>query len=148
MPRVNLSVKEAQSFAPIPDGTYPAEVTDFSDVQQGPKSSYITAELTINDGEHSGRKMFTNLPLEGKGAGITANFIAKCTGNEVEVGEDAEDLDFDTDDLIGSQVQIVIKNEEYPEGSGDFRPNVKRVLAPGEASKATASSGGGSRRRR
>lgn len=145
MPRVQLNVQDAQSMAPVPDGVYPAKVIDFDGPTKGPKSTYLTAVCEISDGDHAGRKLFNNLPLDGKGAGITARFLSKCRPNdpEIEVGEGKEDLDFDTDDYLDCEIQIVVKNEEYPEGSGEMQPKISRVLAVGEDPKAKRSASKG-----
>lgn len=127
MPELTLNLTEAESLKPIPDGTYPGVVHAFGDVTAGPKAKYISAILKISEGEHEGRKFYVNLPIEGKGAGIFVDFINKITGNNYDV-DDHEALEVDTDDLIGSPCGMVLKQEEYPEGSGDFRSQVKRTL--------------------
>lgn len=128
MPRVSIDLSEAQSRKPLDEGTYPAEVTKFEGPTQGPNSTYLTAELTITEGDASGRKIYTNLPITGKGAGIFADFVSKCTGEEIDV-DALNDLDVDTDDLIGCPLGVVVKQREYPEGSGEMRHEVARVLA-------------------
>jgi len=131
MPSLTLNLTEAESLKPIPDGTYPARIQGFGDVTQGPKSKYIPAILEISEGEFEGRKFYNNLPLEGKGAGITIAFINTVTGSDFDV-DDLDALDIDTDDLIGEECGIILKQEEYPEGSGDMRSQIKRVV-PSEA---------------
>lgn len=128
MPELRLNLTEAVSLKPVEDGTYPGEIVGFGEVKQGGKAKYIPAILQISEGEHEGRKFYQNLPVEGKGAGIMVDFINKATGSSFDV-DDHEALDVDTDDLIGCAVGMVIKQEEYPEGSGDFRSQIKRVLA-------------------
>lgn len=128
MPRVSIDLTEAQSNKPIPDGVYPVRVDEFSDVQTGPKAQYITATLTVSEGEHEGRKFFVNLPIAGKGAGILADFVSKCTGEDIDVDQLSE-MDLDTDDLIGSELAVSTKQEEYPLGSGEMRASVKKVMA-------------------
>jgi hypothetical protein len=127
MPILKLDLSEAQSLKPIPEDTYPATVSDISGVQEGPKAKYIAAELKISEGDYEGRKFYVNLPIHGKGAGIFADFINKCLGTEYDV-DDLEELEIDTDDLLGAEVGIMVKDEEYPEGSGDFRSKVSKVL--------------------
>lgn len=127
MPELNLNLTEAESLKPVEDGTYPATVFGFSEVQQGPKARYITATLQISEGPSEGRKFYTNLPIEGKGAGIFVDFINKVSGSEYDV-DDYDSLSVDTDDLIGAPCGLVLKQEEYPEGSGDMRSQVKKIL--------------------
>lgn len=127
MPRVSIDLREAQSMKPVPDATYPVTVTEFSEVQSGPKAKYISATLTVSEGEYEGRKFYTNLPIEGKGAGILADFVSKCTGEDIDV-DDLEEMDLDTDDLVGSELAIITKQSEYPEGSGEMRSEIKKIL--------------------
>ena len=126
MPELTLNLTEAESLKPIPDGTYPGVVHAFGDVTAGPKAKYISAILKISD-ERVLATPAKALPIEGKGAGIFVDFINKITGNNYDV-DDHEALEVDTDDLIGSPCGMVLKQEEYPEGSGDFRSQVKRTL--------------------
>lgn len=125
MPRVTLNLKEAQSRKPVPDATYPLTIKEFSKVQQGPKARYMTVVTEISEGEHAGRKFYDNLPIEGQGAGIFCDFLSKALNQEYDV-DDLEELDVDTDDLIGSPIGGVVKAEEYPEGSGEFQSKIKR----------------------
>jgi hypothetical protein len=126
MPRVDLDLTDVKEFAPIEDGPYPASVAEVSEVKTGPKSKYLTVTFEITDGEFVGRKLFRNYPISGAGAGFFTGMIQKATGVELTPGEMAS---YDTDDLLGARCTIVVKNEEYPEGSGDFRPQVDKVLS-------------------
>jgi len=128
MPRLHIDLSEAQSNKPLPDGIYSAAVDSFSDVQEGPKAKYVTVGFVLTEGGHEGRKFFNNYPIEGKGAGMFADLISKLTGEDIDV-DDIDELDIDTDDLIGSPCALVLKQEEYPEGSNDFRSKIAKVLA-------------------
>jgi len=124
MPSINLNLTEAESLKPIEEGAYPATVMEVGEVTQGPKAQYVSVKVAITDGEYEGRTFYNNLPIEGKGAGIFIDFINKVLGMEYDV-DDMEDLAFDTDELIGGELIINIKNEEYPKGSGDIRSGIK-----------------------
>ncbi len=124
MPQVNLSLKDAISLKPIDEDTYPATVMECGDVAEGPKAHYVPVKLAISEGEHEGRTFINNLPIEGAGAGIFVDFINKVMGTDHDV-DDMDELAFDTDDLIGGELMIIIKNEEYPKGSGDIRSGIK-----------------------
>lgn len=129
MPRITIDAREAVSIAPVPDDTYPCFVQEVQAVTQGPNCHYLPLVLEIEEGhEFAGRKFFNNLPINGKGAGIFITFINKALGLDHDV-DDIDDLDFDTDDLEGARIQVVSKQEEYPEDSGEFRSQVKRILA-------------------
>ena len=111
MPSINLNLTEAESLKPIEEGAYPATVMEVGEVTQGPKAQYVSVKVAISDGEYEGRTFYNNLPIEGKGAGIFVDFINKCLDLEYDV-DDMEDLAFDTDELIGAELTIKIKNEE------------------------------------
>ncbi len=124
-PVISLNLQEAISLKPIEEGPYTATVQECGAVISGPKAHYVPVEVMITDGSDAEGRKFTNrLPIEGPGAGMFIDFVNKCLNLEMDV-DDMEELDFDTDDLIGAEVIINIKNEEYPEGSGDFRSNIK-----------------------
>lgn len=127
MPRLHVDLNEAQSRKPVPDDRYLCTITEISSPQQGEKSTYVMATMEVSDGEFSGHKFFSNLPITGRGAGIFADFYSKATGEDVDVDE-LEELDVDTDDLIGQEIGVVNAQEEYPENSGEFRDRVKRFL--------------------
>lgn len=128
-PKLNLNLQDAVDFTPLDDGEYPVVVAEFSDVQTGPKSNYITATLEVEEGhENAGRRLWMNLPIMGKGAGIFVDFINKCTGENYKVS-DLDELEIDTDELVGSTLTAIVKQEEYPEGSGDMRAQLQSILA-------------------
>jgi hypothetical protein len=127
MPRLTVDLTEAQSNKPVPDDTYEAKVASFEGPTQGPKSTYITAIIEITEGDFAGRKFYHNLPINGKGAGILADFVSKTTGEDIDV-DDLESLDLDTDDLVGAEIAIVTRQSEYPEGSGEMRSEIKKIL--------------------
>lgn len=126
MPQININTSEAESLKPIPEDAYPAEVVEIGAIAEGQKAHYLPVKLQITEGEHAGRTFYQNLPIEGKGAGIFIDFINKCLGTEHDV-DDMDELAFDTDDLMGAEVIINIKNEEYPKGSGDLRSGIRSV---------------------
>lgn len=127
MPRLTLDLSEAVSIKPAEDGTYPCAVKEIGLVQQGAKASFVQVTLVVTDGDEEGHHFFTNLMVNGKAAGMFINFINAVTGSNHEV-DDLDDLDIDTDDLIGGTCGVVNKQKEYPEGSGEFRDEVKKVL--------------------
>lgn len=128
MPRLTLDLSEAVSLKAAPDGTYLCEVEEIGEIQSGAKSNYVAVRLKCTEGEEEGHIFFTNLMVNGKAAGMFVNFINAVTGSDYDV-DDIEDLDIDTDDLIGGACSIVNKQKEYPEGSGEFRDEVKKVMA-------------------
>lgn len=128
MPRLTLNLTEAVSLKAAPDGTYLCEVEEIGAVAQGSKASYVAVRLKCTEGDEEGHLFFTNLMIDGKAAGMFVRFINAVTGSDYDV-DDLDDLDIDTDDLIGGTCMIVNKQKEYPEGSGEFKDEVKKVMA-------------------
>lgn len=130
MPRLTIDATEAQSMKPIPDGTYAATVLSVSEPKSGPKATYVEAVLVVSEGEYEGRKLYRNMPIEGKGAGIFIDFVSKVTGEDYDL-DDLDSLDIDTEDLEGQEVGVVVGQREWPEGSGEFRNEIDKIVAAG-----------------
>lgn len=122
MPRIQVDATDAVVFKDVEAGTYECTVDEISDVIQGPKAKYLKATLKICSGDYDGQLLWTNLPIDGKGAGIFIDFVNKVTGSELEAGEIH---DVDTDNLIGERVDAVVIVEEF---EGEDRAQVKRLL--------------------
>lgn len=127
MPRVTIDLSEAQSRKPVPDDQYLCTVKEIQGPTKGPKSLYLTFVLEIKEGEYAGRRFYYNTPISGEGAGIFTTFLSKLTGQEIDVDE-LDKIDINTDDLLGLDIGVVTKTSEYPEGSGEFRSEIKTIL--------------------
>lgn len=128
--KLKLNLSDATSRSPVPDDTYPAEIFEISDVKKGPKASYVAVGFKLTEGDYAGRKFWSNFMVDGAAAGMFVDLINKATGSNYSVDElRDEGLEIDAEDLIGSAVGLVMKQEEYPEGSGDMRSQIKTVLA-------------------
>jgi hypothetical protein len=128
--KLHLNLSEATDFSPLPDDTYPATLSDLGEPQKGPKATYVRATFTISEGEFAGRKFFSNYMLDGAAAGMFVDLINKLTGSNYTIEEfRQEGLEVDPADLIDAPCAIVLKQSEYPEGSGEMRSEVKSVLA-------------------
>lgn len=126
MPRVSVSVKDAQTFEPVPDDMYPATVHKIEGPIKGPNSNYLKVQFKVSEGEHEGRIFFRNFPVDGKGAGFFVEFWELATGEQIELGPDAPDLDVDTDDALGAAIGIVTKQSEY---EGKTRSEIDSLVA-------------------
>lgn len=125
MPRITIDATEATSFEPVPNGTYDVKVSQIKDVKTSAKGTpYFSVGFEITDGDYAGRWVWSNYMLAGKGTGITLDFLNKALGEEFS-SEDGS-FDFDDEDLLGSELQIVTELETY---EGEERANVKRILA-------------------
>lgn len=127
--KLTLDLSEAQSFEAVPDDTYACEIAEISEVQKGPKADFVTVSYEIVEGDYAGQMLFQNLMITGKASGRFVDVLNKALGEDYDVS-DLEHLEIDTDDLIGARVGVVTKQKEYPEGSGEMRSEVKRILAP------------------
>lgn len=128
MPRLNVNLKEAESRKALPDDTYLCKVLSISGVKKGPKANYVEVVFDVVDGEFEGRKIYHNLMVSGKGAGMFVEFWNKLMGTEYDV-DDLEDLDIDTDEVVGQECRILTKQEEYPAASGEWNHKVQRIYA-------------------
>lgn len=127
--RVDFTDVETSNFDPIPAGTYIAKVTDGELRESGPNSKnpgsqYINWEFTIQDGDYAGRKQWTNTSLLPQALFALKDLLA-ATGKFNVDG----DLDFDIEDVIGSDVKIVVKQKRFDD---ELRNEVKRVKPLGD----------------
>lgn len=125
-PRLTLDASDVEDFTAIPEGTYPAKVVEIEDVAKGPKAQYIPIVFQVTDGEYVNRKLWRNYVIEGKGLFGLIDLINKLLGaGTMEAGSVT---DFDTDNLLDQPCNVVVEEYEYPEGSGEMRNEIKRVL--------------------
>lgn len=125
MPRLGINTTEAKSFEPLPDDRYECEIVEVSEVKTaGSGSQYVVVTFSVTDGEYTDRKLFRNYMIEGPGVGFLMDLWRKATKEELEVG--LEELEIDTDDLVGSRVVCITEQEEY---EGTTRSTVAKVLA-------------------
>lgn len=126
MPRLTVNLTEAQKREPLPDDTYHCRVFEITGPHKGEKSSYVTIKYEVIEGEFEKRQIWENRPVTGKGAGMFAEFWEKATGEQLEYG--AEGIDVDTDQAIGQELGVVVVQREYPEGSGTYTNEVKKLV--------------------
>jgi hypothetical protein len=134
--KVNFTDVQSSDFEPIPSGTYAARVTDGEIRESGPTAKnpgaqYINWEFTIQEGEHESRKQWMNTSLLPQALFGLKGLLA-ATGRYTQEQIDGE-LDFDIDEVVGSQVKIVVAQRTY---EGELRNEVKRVKPMGAPSEA------------
>ena len=139
--RINLSGVESFSFEPIPAGTYPAKITDGEMVEvrnQGrlpAGTPGVNWEFTIQGGEYDGRKVWMNTWIaESTMPGLKA--LLEASGRFTPEQLDG-DLDFEIEDLIGSDVLVVVRQRLY---QGEMRNDVRRVKSISGEEAPTATS--------
>lgn len=137
--RVNFTDVKTNDFDAIPAGTYAAKVTDGEIRESGenaknPGAQYINWEFTIQEGEYQGRKQWMNTSLLPQALFGLKGLLA-ATGRFSSDQIDG-DLDFEIEQVLGSDVKIVVRQKQY---QGETQNEVKRVKAIGEPSEMESS---------
>ncbi|SRR5258706_4541048 len=144
--KVNLADVEQKDFDPIPAGRYHFKITDGEIREAGPQaknpgSEYVNWELTVQEGEFTDRKVWTNTSFLANSLWRVQQLLA-ATGKYTEDQLSGE-LDFEIEDLIGCDVIADVKLK--PETSEYSASNdIKKFLPVGTELKAGASAGSGS----
>lgn len=139
--RVNFSDVKTTDFEAFDAGTYAAKVTDGEIKESGPNSKnpgseYINWELTLQDeGPLQGRKVWYMTSLLPH-ALFGLKGLCAATGRYTEEELEAEDFDFEIDDLIGLDVLVHVIKEKY---NGEDVNRVKKVKKVGSAPSAPTS---------
>ena len=126
MVTVNFTDTGDLEFGAIPSGKYHAKITGGEMREAGPNSKnpgsqYVNWEFTIQQGEFESRKVWTNTSLLPQALfGLKALLLASGRYNKDQV---ADELAFDIDDLVSSDLVITVGQKEY---NGDIRNEVKR----------------------
>lgn len=151
--KLNLSGVEAfGGFDPIPGGNYHVKITDGSEVETKNDGKLpagtpgINWEFTVQDGEHAGRKVWTNQWIHPKTIGFLKGTLV-ATGRFTEEETEAEDFDLDIDKVIGADLYVRVAyrpaTSEY-DASNDVK-SIKKwegQASSGGAAPAAAASGG------
>lgn len=128
--RVDFSGTEVKDFEPIPPNWYVAKVTDgelreAGENSKNPGSQYINWEFTIQEGEYTGRKQWSNTTLLPEYLSGLKELLA-ATGKFDVNGE----LNFNIEDVIGSDVRIKVRIKQY---KGEDQNEVKAYRSLEEA---------------
>lgn len=128
MPNITPDFSEAVEATPIPDGVYNARITE-AKVEKAKKSgdAFLKWKLTIFGAEgdaakYNGWPVFYNTMIGGKGAGMLKTLIKAATGVEPAGA-------FDTDELLGKEVTLTLKQRMQEDGTPAAWPDVKSVKA-------------------
>lgn len=133
--KINFSDQEAQSeartFEPIPSGEYYCRITDVEDKESTSEKNhgkpYWHIELTVQDGEHADRKLWSNVMLF-EGALYSLAQLLKATGQEkaLQSGDIPDGHTF-----VGKEVVVVVKKQRdsyAEERDGDGVPQWKNEV--------------------
>lgn len=145
MPVIPVDTSEAQDFAPIEPGTYPASITA-APIQQSkgaegkPKVWMVVPSFAIRVGaDEKPRTRKAWLVTQGEGTFGFDQLLRAV--NMDELADKFKDKsgpkpDFDSDSLIGQELQVVIDSQIYqpkdasgnPSGDSQLRDRIKTFL--------------------
>jgi hypothetical protein len=147
--RVNFSDDEAEAkdFEPLPTGKYNCKITDvemrYSQSEKNPGKPMYGFEFTVQDGQYTDRKIWTNACLW-DGALYTIASIMKALGYNVESGSMEIPIG---DDFIGKDIVVRMAKGKAQIGDGtkenpQYPAKVEaRGFSAPAAGNATSSSG-------
>lgn len=144
MVQVNFSdVEDRGSFDPIPAGPYLVAITDVTEVERTQdeiddgKFNYLSWELTVQEGEYEGRKLWETNSFSPKALWRMRDFLKAC-GVDEETVNSAEGLEFDPPDFIGTQLRVAVKMTTY---NGEPSNEISSIKNPNEGSGSKVRAG-------
>lgn len=128
MPIITPDTSSQLEFKPLEPGTYPAKITD---VQYGTSKSsgnpMLTVTMDVNaEGRAVPRKAF--LVITGEGSYGFDQLLRACRMDQLADAykdKSAEKPPFDTDELIGQEINVIVEHETY---NNQLRDRVKTFL--------------------
>ena len=139
MVTINFADTGDLEFGTLPPGRYHVKVTEGEMRESGPNSKnpgsqYINWELTVQDGDYEGRKLWTNTSLLPHALfGLKALLLSTGKWDNTQL---ADSMDFEINDVLGASVVATVANRDY---NGEQRNDVKR-FAPYDAAKFSSES--------
>ncbi len=133
MPVLKPDLTEMVDLSPIAPGTYKAKITEAptkqskGDSAKGKKSVWMVVpkfEITV-DGADKPRTRTAYLPVEGAGTYGFDQLLRACHFDDLAdqyKDPSQPNPDFDTDQLIGQELQVVIDSEIYQPTDGAGNP--------------------------
>jgi hypothetical protein len=140
--KLNLGDIELKNFDPVPAGTYTCTVTAGEMKKTSGEGKLgvvpmINWEFTIVEPEEfAKRKLWTNTVIH-ETTLFNLKALLLATGEYTD--EDlATEIDFEIEDVIGKELDLVAGQREYPKDSGEWRNEVKRFVVPESGAAAPA----------
>lgn len=120
------------TFEPIESGEYPATLTGVKYVDKTPtsKGDYIKLEFTIGEGEHEGRKQWTNCSLQPQSLWVYKKYMI-ALGTDPELFDTEFDVEEEAQNHIGDECTIVVGVEPDNRNADVMRNVVKDVREAG-----------------
>ena len=115
---------KTQEFKAIPAGNYVCTFESIEKVTNSKGDPMYKFTLQVSEGEHSGAKLWNNISL---GTQKSRDFLKSTVLVPFELldHEDEGSLQFDIEDLIGTELIARVSEKEYPAGSGRMVNNVE-----------------------
>ena len=105
---MRLDFSGVKSFEAVPAGSYHVQVTSFTEeTSKTSGNPMLKLELTIQTGEFTGQKVFTNLSLQPQALWKLKSFL-DAVGMETEGA-----VDIDTNAVLGRELSVSVTVEEY-----------------------------------
>lgn len=125
--KLQADFSEAGAFSKTTVGKYLLRVVGCeAKVSKASGNNYLEFKLEIfGHPEFSGRSIFYNSPLAGKGAFRLQNLLRAC-------GLDPNNSDVETDDLLGKELGAMLDYEKDQEGNLRKYPSAFEVFPPSE----------------
>lgn len=128
MPIVNPDTSNAAGMEPIEPGTYPARITevDYKTSKSSGNPMIVPKFVITVDGKERTRQAY--LVITGEGAFNFDQLLRACGFEDLAdqfKSKDGPKPDFDTDDLIGQELNVVIESDVY---NGALRDKIKSFL--------------------
>jgi hypothetical protein len=147
--RINLTDIDDRSFEALPASRYILKVTDFEmrEVRNDGKvpkgTPMINWEFTVQsdrqgDTKYQNRKVWMNTVIHERSL-FNLKALLRATGAFTDEQLEGE-LDFDPDEIVGSEVIGVVSQREYPPGSGEMTNDVRRTMAVSAGDREEAGS--------
>jgi len=133
-----LAGSDGVIFKTIAPGTYQARVVKVEDKEAGSNAKHpgtpmvnITYRVLSDDEALDGRTLFQTQMLpyaDWMNEEDTRKQLAAMKRIYVALGIELDGDEYDTDDWVGEECQIVVVENEYPKGSGTMVNNITDVL--------------------
>lgn len=116
----------------IPDGSYPATISKFEFKKAGTGAQMFEGNYTIREGEFAKQTIFENIVIINKDGQRNEPGLRrlKLMIEQLFDKDTANDENFDTDNLVGMDCDIVVTTKQGKDENGEPRPEnrVKRFI--------------------
>lgn len=114
---------EVTDSKPVPPGVYSARIKDVESKESQAGNTYLNWKLELfGTPEVNNRVVFTATPIKGAGAFRLQQLYKAATGEDISATSG-----FDTDQLIGKEVQVTLVEGKDKEGNVRSFPDVKTI---------------------